>query len=312
MTAHGSRPEGGLFTGRRRTAGTPACMRERVTMENQVQHHGDSPPTDADYLVFSAMDCLLGLPYFHIIQIVDSPTYTVVPSMPRSVRGVIDFMGEPIPLIDTRVRLSMKSRYDEVTDFVQTFLQRKQDHLNWIGKLKDAVENDKDITVEKNPHNCAFGKWYDTYRPNSLTLASYMKRFDMPHKAIHDLATRAELLIAEGKKAQAKTMIAAAEGNELKSLVALFDGFEEQMRQSYQEYAVVVAHGGRKFALAIDGVKYFEKLDEIVHDVPFAGNINDKVIDGIGRKTIGTATEDIIILNLEALLDMEIGEPNDE
>jgi chemotaxis signal transduction protein len=271
-------------------------------MENQDQHRESLPAADVDYFVFSAKECLMALPYFNIIQIMDSPLCTVVPNMPPYVRGVIDFMGEPIPLVDTRVRLSFKSRKDDVADMVQTFLQRKQDHLNWIKNLKDAVENDKEITVEKNPHNCAFGKWYETYRPNTLALTSYMSRFDMPHKAIHYLAVQSEQLIRDGHKQQAKSLISAAEENELKTLVALFDGFEEQMELSYQEYAVVVNHNGRKFSLAIDTVKYFEKLDDIVYDVPFTGNVDDKVVLGIGRKKVGDTTDEIMLLDLDALL----------
>jgi len=272
------------------------------------QQHGTMHEADVDYFVFSAEDNLLALPYYNIIQIVDSPACTVVPSMPSYVRGVINFMGEGVPLIDTRVRLSLTSRQEEVTQFVSTFLQRKQDHLNWIARLKDSVENDQEIAVERNPHKCAFGRWYDTYRPNSLTLASYMRHFDKPHKAIHNLAIQAEKLILDGHKEQARSLISAAEQNELKSLVELFDGFEEQMRQSYQEYAVVVTHGERKFALTIDSINYFEKLDEIVHDVPFAGNISDRIIDGIGRKRFEDRTEDIIVLSLKALLDFEADE----
>ncbi|NTV51365.1 MAG: hypothetical protein HGA69_00825, partial [Desulfobulbaceae bacterium] len=283
-----------------------AVFRERGNMESQDQHHGSVPAADVDYFVFSAKDYLLALPYINIIQIVDSPTCTAVPNMPPYVRGVIDFMGEPIPLIDTRVRLSLKSRQEEVAELVNTFLQRKQDHLNWISILKDAVENDTKITVEKNPHNCAFGKWYDTYKANTLALSSYMHRFDIPHKTIHNLAVQSEKLILDGQKQQAKSLISAAEQNELKTLVALFDGFEEQMKLSYQEYAVVVNHMGRKLSLAIDTVKYFEKLDEIVYDVPFTGNINDKIIMGIGRKKVGDATDEVMLLDLGALLDADI------
>jgi purine-binding chemotaxis protein CheW len=275
-------------------------------MDNHEQQQRKLPAADADYFVFSAKDYLLALPYFNIIQIVDSPTCTAVPNMPPYVRGVIDFMGGPIPLIDTRVRLSLKSRQEDVADLVNTFLQRKQEHLNWISNLKDAVEHDKKITVEKNPHNCAFGKWFDTYKANTLSLSSYMSRFERPHKAIHDLAVQSEELILAGQKQQAKSLISAAEQNELKTLVALFDGFEEQMRQSYQEYAVVVNHKGQNVSLAIDTVKYFEKLDEIVYDVPFTGNINEKVILGIGRKKIGDATDEVMLLDLDALLRSEL------
>lgn len=275
-------------------------------MESQDQQQRGVPTDDVDYFVFSVKDYLLALPYFNITQIVDSPSCTTVPSLPSYVRGVIDFMGKPIPLIDTRIRLSLKSRQEEVTDLVNTFLQRKQDHLNWISRLKDAVENDKDITVEKNPHKCAFGKWYDTYKANTLALASYMHRFDMPHKVIHDLAVQSEKLIHDGHKQQAKSLINAAEQNELKTLVALFDGFEEQMKLSYQEYAVIVNHKGREVSLAIDSVKYFEKLDEIAHDVPFTGNINEKVILGIGRKKVGAVTDEILLLDLDTLLSEDI------
>lgn len=275
-------------------------------MDKQGQQQRSAAAEDVDYFVFSAKDYLLGLPYFNIIQIMDSPVCTAVPNMPPYVRGVIDFMGEPIPLIDTRVRLSLKSRREDVADLVQTFLQRKQDHLNWIGKLKDAVEKDKEITVEKNPHICAFGKWYDTYKANTLALSSYMSRFDRPHKAIHDLAVQSEKLILAGQKHQAKLLISNAEQNELKTLVALFDGFEEQMKLSYQEYAVVLTHKGQKLSLAIDTVKYFEKLDEIVYDVPFTENVNDKIVLGIGRKKVGDATDEIMLLDLDALLAADI------
>jgi purine-binding chemotaxis protein CheW len=274
-------------------------------MRNQGQEHENSPGADVDYLVFSAREYLLALPYYDIIQILDSPSFTAMPNMPRYVRGVIDFMGEAIPLIDTRIKLSVTSRQEEVTEFVSTFMLRKQDHLNWIVKLKDAVDNDHEITVEKNPHNCAFGKWYDTYRPNTLALSSYMQRFDKPHQAIHNLAVQAEELIRAGQKEQAKALIHAAENKELKVLVGLFDGFEEQMRLSYQEYAVVVAQDGRKYSLSVDSIKYFEKMDAIVKDVPFTGNISEKMIRGIGRKKIGDTTEDVIMLDLEGFLDSD-------
>jgi purine-binding chemotaxis protein CheW len=183
-------------------------------------------------------------------------------------------------------------------------MTRKHDHLNWIEKLKKAVDNDEEITVETNPHECAFGKWYDTYKANTLALASYMNRFDRPHKAIHNLAVEAEELVRAGQKEQAKSLIHSAEKTELANLVRLFDGFEEQMRQSYQEYAVIVIHNGRKYCLSVDSIKYFEKMDEIVHDAHLFTSIDDKMIHGIGRKKVGDITEDIIILNLAGFLDL--------
>ncbi|MDA8432464.1 MAG: chemotaxis protein CheW [Nitrospiraceae bacterium] len=273
-------------------------------MEHGLDQQGSVGTQEVPYLVFSAKDYVLALPYFDVIQIVDSPTCTSVPNMPGYLRGVIDLMGEAVPLIDTRIRLSIQSRQEEVTEFVQTFMVKKQDHLNWIGELKQAVEHDKDITVERNPHRCAFGRWYETYRPNTLALATYISQFDAPHKAIHKLADQAEELTGAGRKEEAKLLVHAAENNELAKLVTLFDGFEEKMRQSYQEYAVVVAHDGQKYALSADSIKYFEEMDEIVKDVPLLGDIDKMMIQGIGRKKIGDSEEDVIILNLPSFLDL--------
>jgi len=272
---------------------------------NYEHKQDNSAVADADHIVFSVKDCLLGLPYYDIIQIVDSPHCTSVPNTPRYVRGVIEFMGEAIPLIETRVLLSMKSLREEVVDFIDTFMTRKQDHINWIARLVDSVENDKEITVEKDPHKCAFGIWYDTFKPNTLTLSSYMQRFDKPHKAIHNLAVKSEELVREGRKDMAKEMIHNAQSNELKELISLFDGFEEQMRLSYQEYVIVIARNGYKFALSVDSIKYFDRMDSIVSDVPLFGNINKKMIKGIGRKKIGDASEDVIILDLDNLFDTD-------
>lgn len=265
----------------------------------------NSGMNDVDYLVFSVKDYTLALPYFDIIEIVDSPASTFVPNMPRYLRGVINLMGEALPLIDTRIKLSVQSRQEEVTEFVNTFMMRKQDHLNWIVRLKNAVNNDEEILVEKNPHNCTFGRWYETYKPNTLALATYMSQFDLPHKAIHKLAVQAEALVKAGQKEEAKSLIHNAENNELIRLIKLFDGFEEQMRQSYQEYAVVVVHNGQKYSLSADSIKYFEKMDEIVNNVSLAG-INEKMIQGIGRKKIGDMTEEIMILDLPHFLDLEV------
>ena len=274
-------------------------------MNNEFQEQSYRSTQDVDHLVFSAKDYILALPYFDIIQIVDSPDCTALPNMPQYVRGVIDLMGEAVPLIDTRIKLSIQSRQEEVTEFVKTFMMRKQDHLNWIDKLKKAVDNDDEILVEKDPHRCAFGKWFDTYQPNTLALAQYMSLFDTPHKTIHKLAVHAEEMVQAGQKEQAKVLIHAAENNELINLIRLFDGFEDKMRQSYQEYAIVVMHNGQKYALSADSIKYFEKMDEIVNNVPLLVNIDEKMIHGIGRKKMRDITEDIIVLNLACFLDFE-------
>ena len=71
--------------------------------------------------------------------------------MADHVRGVIDFMGKPVPLYDFRSRLGEPSIRQDMEDLVELLMARKQDHLNWIAKLKDCVSTGTEIKLATNP-----------------------------------------------------------------------------------------------------------------------------------------------------------------
>lgn len=257
---------------------------------------------DMDYLVFGSAHMTFALPYINLLQIVDCPICVALPEMPPHVRGALDYMGKPILMFDMRKIIGVATVAAEISAISEALMARKQDHLNWIGKLKDCVYSDKEIAVETNPHKCAFGKWYDSFSSDSTSLNTYLKKFDTPHKAIHGLAVTARELVQKGQKQKAKDLIREAEGNELEYLVKLFDGFERQIKQYTYEYAIVVRSNGQTVALAVDSLKFFDKFDELIDKLP--PSIEQAacgVIDAIGRKEIDNAMHDILVLNCDTL-----------
>lgn len=278
-------------------------MHNGLTPNNKNTEQNSAYSTETDFLVFTAGENILGLPYHLLIQILDNPVYRNIPSMPASLRGVIDFRGEAVPYYDARKQAGIQSLPEEIDDLVATLKQRKQDHLNWINKLKQAVFNNEEITVQTNPHKCAFGLWYDNFHSNSPTLRSYLVRFDKPHKTIHAIAIEADKLIKDNQKEKAITLIKETETRELSLLMQLFDILENKIRQFHYEYAIVLEKEGKKIALSVDAVDYFGKADEIIQPIPqtFSRNHNN-FADALGRIRKNDETIEFLVINIDKFL----------
>ena len=80
-------------------------------------------------------------------------------------------------------------------NYKQTLLKRYIDHLKWAKKLNEYIINDEiqELTVQKDPHQCAFGKWYYSEERKLLEqdipeLNSLLKEIEDPHSHLHQSA----------------------------------------------------------------------------------------------------------------------------
>ena len=262
--------------------------------------------TDSEHLVFNAADQLFALPCEDVLQLLDIPACTAIPLAPPSVRGVIEVQGTTVPLIDLRILLGAKSLHEEMQDLIATIAARRQEHVNWLKRLKEAVYHDQEITVQTDPHKCNFGLWYDRYSTSSSSFASYMRRFDKPHKAVHGVAVRAKELMLAGRAEEAKDLLHETEHSVLAGLLALFDGFEAKLTRHTHEYAIVIKRSDDVFALAVDSLAVFDRFSEITGALPAAlTGSKRQFVTGIGRMTVGNAVQEVLILDPALLRSAE-------
>ena len=260
-------------------------------------------PKDAEYLVFTVNQGRYGILYSDVVSVMDMPECTLVPHMPTDVRGVIPFRGGNVPLFDLRVCFGDQARGAETEELVNTMALRKQDHINWLNKLKDEIHGDKPITVQTDPHKCAFGKWYDQFQSDNLNLSAYMRRFDTPHKEIHRVAVDAEAMINSGQSQQARALVERTETGVLQRLLELFDGIAEQVRKYLLEYAIILQVGGEVFAMAVDDINFFSRLNQIEYPLPTSSASHDSdLVQALGRYREEGSSEDKDVL----LLDMTL------
>lgn len=258
-----------------------------------------------NFLVFAVNKQLLALPHQKIISVLDNPASTLMPGMSAHARGVMDFMGEPVTYFDFRKIIGVPSIQQEIDELHDMLLVRKQDHLNWISKLKDSVNHGAEITVQTNPHLCAFGKWYDNFHTENTTLARYLREFDRPHQKIHAIGVHAQEFIAMGNKAAALNLIHETEKKELAEMLHLFDRAKEEFQRANSQYAIVTHTGDRqKVAFAVDEPKFFGLLDEIAYPLPkMVDAQGSSFVDACGFLRADGANDEVLIVDLEKLIN---------
>lgn len=223
----------------------------------------------------------------YVSTMVALPEITPVPQAPSYVRGVINLRGEVLPLVDLRLRLGLPSNQDELTDFCGTMAQRKQDHHNWLHELENSIQEEQPFTLTTDPHECAFGKWYDSYEPQSNMASTILKRFDTPHKKIHAVAEKANALVADGNVEGAQALIERTRNKELHKMIGLFSDICTFYKEESKEIVLVVEGKDFNFALVVDTVDGVEFLAEgSVNELPegLQAVAKENLVDYIGKR----------------------------
>ena len=234
---------------------------------------------------------------------------TPLPRSPIEIRGVIDFRGQIIELLNIRKMLNLKSSEEEIQEFFALMEARRQDHINWLTTLENSVKNETEFTLTTDPHKCAFGKWYDSYDPKNgnIMFNVAFARFDTPHKAIHEIGIKAGELLKNNNKKGAIELIESTRNTTLKEMMHLFDDLKAAFRESKREIVIVIGDGKDNISVAVDEIVAIEHLTEIDQDLIKNTMTDTEYISGIGKRKNGAS---VLLLNDDYLLERYIVNKN--
>ncbi|HUJ48636.1 MAG TPA: chemotaxis protein CheW [Bryobacteraceae bacterium] len=199
-------------------------------------------------------------------EMVIMPEVCEVPGVPEYVRGVINLRGRVTPLVDLRRRLGLRSSHEETEELCALMEQRAQDHKHWLDELEASVKEKRKFTLARDPHQCAFGKWYYNFKTDNILLSGFLKRFDAPHQKIHALAGAVEQMLErgcggdEGCAQKALEMFNEARSGVLSTMLRLFADFQQMIRDTHREIAVVLHGQAGMYAVSVDSVASVERL----------------------------------------------------
>lgn len=255
------------------------------------------------WVVFMLHKSQMAIPAEYVQSMVVTSEPSKVPNTAGYIRGVINLRGTIVPLIDLRVRLGMPSFLTEVEAFCSLMDQREEDHRRWLAELEDSMRSGREFTLATDPHQCAFGKWYDSYKPASYTLASLLKQFEEPHRIIHGIAAKVFALVKKGDLAGALKLIEECRDQELAQMIELFDHARQYYRTQNREVAIVLEYQRTLIAMAVDSIESVEHFErESIAEAPptFAGAQETRFITLTGRRKQNGST--VLILDTERLL----------
>jgi len=182
------------------------------------------PKRNRPFVLFRVKDGLYGIDSGCVQEIVVLPRAIRVPKTSPEIRGMINLRGRIIKLIDLRVQFGMLSLRVELDALIQLLREREQDHRNWLGELEACLRERRPFGMQRDPHKCKFGQWYDRFKTQDRLLQMTLPSMDAPHQAIHATADEALRRAESGDYQSALELIAARKHRELAQLIKLFEG----------------------------------------------------------------------------------------
>jgi len=237
----------------------------------------------------------------------DSSAIQPDPFQGRGSLGIVKHHGVPVRVFDFAEFLGISSCGEQKEALINTLVAREQDHVDWLNALEHSLKSDEPFTKARNPHQCAFGKWYDRFESRDEELMDIMRQFDTPHKRIHALADQLLNLKERGNAEQALQQLGVERNTTLVELRRLFDRARGQIRDSIRSVLLFVTTDGKAPRVAL-------RLNEISNMVSFTpdqltvtaslGVADDERLAGAMAGYLSTGdAEDCLLVNVEGLLE---------
>ncbi|WP_312352835.1 chemotaxis protein CheW [Aminipila sp.] len=184
------------------------------------------------------------------------------------VRGVIDFRGSVVPLLELRSVLGMTAFEQEHREFCDMMELRKGDHIRWVQELQRCIHEKDEFKLATDPHQCAFGKWYDSYHTDNQSVLLDLRKIDEPHKKLHETALKVfecnHIQDEEARKIKEEELMQKASEEYMPKVVRLLEEMKQVYKEGFREMCVVIVDEKEKMlGLLVDEVTAVESLSAV-------------------------------------------------
>lgn len=231
---------------------------------------------------------------------------TPVASAPDVFRGVYNFRGDVLPLLDLRKVFGMKSLAQETADFENLVNEMKDEHNSWVSELERCIEENGRFSLPLDSRSCKLGRWCERVNSsinelNPKLVKKYINDLTEPHNKLHSLTAS----IINVKDGTVKNTAANGVGEIMKNLerlLQLLDDLFAEFINSYHEMIVVASDGNVSLGLIVDEVVAVDRLDILSEAERFPSFQKTKFFTGIAENT--KIEGEILLVNETFLLGM--------
>jgi chemotaxis signal transduction protein len=212
---------------------------------------------------------------------------TVVPQSEPYIRGIMQYQGFPIKLVDLRALFHMESKETEIEAFKQMIDMRKQDHIHWVEELERCANAHQPFTLATDPHQCAFGRWYDSFRSDSNAVKTHLNRIKEPHEKLHAVAHEVLACSQEHDKCTReeclKVTLAKAKEEYMIEILQILEDIKQAVVDDFREMVIVFDTGKQLYGILVDKVLSVEELDFLKGDYSAGVTFQTQYIGGVAK-----------------------------
>lgn len=211
------------------------------------------------YLLFSVGENTYGINSEYVRGIETLGQYTTIIDSQPNVRGGVIYQNNFIPLIDMRKLFGLDSQLEDFEKAVNPE-QRIKDHENWVSALEKSVHEHTEFTLTDDPRQCAFGRWYYSFKTGSNTLKHQLSAVEAPHEAVHNTAKTVKQLMRDNKHESALSAIKEMRDTHYKMTLHILSSLREIVAENIKELYIVIESGASLKGLIVDSVVGVENL----------------------------------------------------
>lgn len=211
-----------------------------------------------------------------------------VPHEHDYVKGLITFRESPIKLIDMRRLLNEESIEHEMAAFNEMIDKRKNDHIKWVNELERCSHDGEHFGLATDPHKCEFGKWYDNFQTDILTIQFHMNKIEEPHRLLHESASEYNACARDCAHCERpeclKVIVERAKTEYVAEVLELLDEAKNVFKDYFKEMIIAVEAGDYTFGFLVDEVIAVEDI-QIMSDFSDAQTVfRSKFFNGVGKR----------------------------
>jgi len=278
-------------------------------VKNSVQQEIIAQAEDLPWLVFK-----LKTNYYTI----NSRIVTTILLLPENItpvatsidmfRGIINYRGEILPLLDMRKFFGLPTIAQELKELQELIAEVKQSHVAWHKEFNRCLSENAPFSLSLDPRRCKLGKWIvANENTNVHAIKVQVARLSDSHNKVYE--TGAEILhikkdrkiSAEAKETEINKKLVCLE-NLVFATCGFIDGLEAAFVQSNVEMGIVLANGTTTLCIIVDEVVAVDELDIITDNESFPNFQEKEYVVGIAHsaKTPG----EIMMVSEETLINV--------
>jgi chemotaxis signal transduction protein len=217
---------------------------EKITPDHSGQLITSSTQTISAF-TFYISDTLYAIETENVLSVkAELEDIKPMPVKKRGILGVYKYQEVVVPVFDYAGLIGVDSGQQIMQSLIEHLEAREKDHIIWLDDLEKSIDEGVPFTKALNPHDCAFGKWYDNFKTRDLILQEILEQFDAPHKHIHSLANKLLTLCDNGKQNQAMEQLHFEKHSTLRRLQSLFHQAREQIKSVMRPIIIFTTKDG--------------------------------------------------------------------